>query len=133
MQSDSVGFDLDAAGRWVDNWETSIEERAAKAKDLSGRLTGLAVTARSSDGQVEVTVTASGALTALKLDDSIRSQSGAKTAEVILATLRSAQGQLAGLAKEAVAATIGLDSPTGQAVVASYAQQAAARDGQAAR
>jgi hypothetical protein len=57
--------ELDTAGRWVDDWQAGIEERATKAHALSERLAGLTATARSRDGLVEVTVGSSGVLTGL--------------------------------------------------------------------
>jgi hypothetical protein len=123
------GRDLDAAERWVDDWQSSIEERAAQAQTLAGRIAGLSATARSDDRLVEVTVASSGAIDRLHLDERIRSQSAARTAEQILTTVRAAQARLAHLATEATAETIGLDTETGRAIANSFA----ARFGETAR
>lgn len=74
-----IGVDLDAAERWVDDWQSGIEERAAQARDLSGQLAALTGTARSADRSVEVTVDSSGAVTDLRLDERIRDWSAART------------------------------------------------------
>src|SRR5207244_1897573 len=95
------GGDLEAAERWVDDWQSSIEDRAAQAQTLAGRIAGLSAAARSDDGLVEVTVGSSGAIDRLHLDERIRSQSAARTAEQILTTVRAAQTRLARLAAEA--------------------------------
>ena len=113
--------DLDAAERWVDNWQSGIAERAAQASALAQRLTSLTATARSRDGLVEVSVGSSGTVTDLRLDDRIQRQPAAATARLILATMRAAQAQLTRHVSEVAAETVGLDSQTGQAVVASYA------------
>ncbi|MET7832575.1 hypothetical protein ABZS44_07065 [Micromonospora sediminicola] len=51
---------LDAATRRLDEWESSLADRAARARDLSARTQALTGTARSADGLVEVTVDPSG-------------------------------------------------------------------------
>jgi hypothetical protein len=55
--------DLFAAGRWVDDWESVLGQRAAKARELSTRLTALTATAHDDDGQITVTVDSSGSVT----------------------------------------------------------------------
>jgi hypothetical protein len=115
------GGDLEDAQRWVDDWQSSIEERATQAQTLAGRIAGLSATARSDDGLVEVTVASSGAIDRLHLDERIRSQSAARTAEQILATVRAAQSRLGHLATEATAETVGLDTETGRAIANSFA------------
>jgi DNA-binding protein YbaB len=114
---------LDAAQRWVDDWQSGIEEQAARARALSQRVSGLTATATSDDGLVEVTVGSSGALTGLRLDEAIRQRPAAQTAGQILAVTRAALARLTEQAAEAVAETVGEDSPTGQAVIDSYANR----------
>lgn len=123
--------DLDAAQRWVDEWQSGIAERAERATALSGRLAALSATARSPDGLIEVTVAASGTVTALRLDERIRQQSAARTATQVVATIGAAQRELTRLATEATAETVGLDNETGQAIVRSFAARLAdpPRDG----
>jgi DNA-binding protein YbaB len=123
------GQDLDAAERWVDDWQSSIAERATRAGALSRRLADLTATVRSGDGLVEVTVASSGAVVGLHLDERIRGQSGEKTSEQILATIRAAQTELTRLATEATAEAVGLDNETGRAIVDSYAKRFGADDG----
>jgi DNA-binding protein YbaB len=115
------GHDLDAAERLVDDWQARIEERAAAARELSARLAELAGSARSEDGLVSVTVGATGTVTGLELDEGIRRQPASATAETILATMRAAQAALTAAATAATDETVGADSPTGRAVIASYA------------
>jgi DNA-binding protein YbaB len=117
------GRDLDAAEGWVDNWQSAIEERAAQAQVLSGRLAQLTASARSDDGWVEVTVGSSGAVTRLQLDERVRGQSAATTSEQILATVRAAQANLTRQAAEATAETMGADSETGLAIVDSFTRR----------
>jgi DNA-binding protein YbaB len=123
------GRDLDEAERLVDDWQAGFEERAAQARALSARLGSLTATARSADELVTVTVGASGAVADLELEEGIRDRPAAETARAILATLRAAQASLTKAATEATAETVGADSETGKAVIASYvARQGSADD-----
>lgn len=115
--------ELDAAQRWVDDWQSGIEERAARAAALSRRVAQLSATARSRDGLVEVTVGASGALTGLRLREEVRRQSAGWIAEQILATVRLAQAELTEQVRRAAAETVGPDDETGRAMVASFVQR----------
>jgi hypothetical protein len=122
------GRDLDEAERLVDNWQAGIEERAAQARALSTRLASLTAGARSEDGLIAVTVGASGAISDLSLKEGIRDQPAATTARAILATLRAAQTSLTAAVTEVTAETIGADSETGRAVIASYVARAGSAD-----
>jgi DNA-binding protein YbaB len=112
--------DLDSAEQWVDDWQAGFEERAAQARELATRLSELTATARSEDGLVEVTVGSSGALMGLELDEDIRRQSADKTAREILATLGAAQAAMTKAATAVTAETVGAESETGRAVIASF-------------
>jgi hypothetical protein len=115
--------DLDGARRWVDDWQSSIEDRAARARELTGRLSGLSATARDRDGLVEVTVAQSGVVTGLRLDERVREAPAEQLARVIMAVLAGAQSMLVERVREATAETLGADSESGRAVVASYADR----------
>ncbi len=114
------GGDLGAAERLVDDWQAGFERRAAQARDLAGRLANNVASARSADGLVEVTVGQSGVVTELRLDEDIRRQPAARTARDILATIAAAHAVLKDQAADAVADTIGTDSETARAVLASF-------------
>jgi DNA-binding protein YbaB len=122
------GRDLDEAERLVDDWQAGFEERAAQARALAARLGSLTATARSEDELITVTVGASGAISDLELEEGIRDQPAAETARAILATLREAQASLTEAATEATAETLGADSETGRAVIASYVARAGSAD-----
>ena len=76
-----LGDDLEAADRWIDDWESTIKQRAAQAKALSERAAGMTSTAHSKDGAVTVTVDSSGTVTGLKLSERIRSRPAHETAD----------------------------------------------------
>jgi DNA-binding protein YbaB len=115
------GRDFDAAERMIDDWQAGIEERAVRARELSARLSRLSARVRSDNRLVTVTVGASGDLVGLELDERIRQRPAAETAGAILTTLRAAQAKLAEAVADATAETVGADSATGRAVIASYA------------
>lgn len=112
--------DLDAAERWVDNWESGLAERLRQTRELSQRVSALTVTVHSDDGLVEMTVGSSGAITGLWLDERIRRQPADRTAEQILAVLRQATTELAAQVARVTEETVGTDNETGRAVVASF-------------
>jgi hypothetical protein len=122
------GRDLDDAERQVDDWQAGIEARAAQARELAARLGALTATARSEDGLVSVTVGSSGGITDLVLKEGIRDRPAAETARAILATLRAAQSSLTVAATAATAETVGAESETGKAVIASYVARQGAED-----
>jgi len=122
------GRDLDEAERLVDEWQAGFEQRAAQARALSTRLAALTATAESEDGLVKVTVGASGGISDLTLKEEIRDQPAATTARLILTTMRAAQASLATAATEATAETVGVDSETGKAIIASYAARQGSAD-----
>ncbi|HEY0000584.1 MAG TPA: YbaB/EbfC family nucleoid-associated protein [Actinoplanes sp.] len=115
------GRDPADAERAIDDWQAGIEARAGQARELSARLAGLTVRARSPDDLVTVTVGPAGDLVGLELAEGIRGRPAAETAGEILATVRTARGRLITAVTEATDATIGAGSATGQAVIASYA------------
>jgi DNA-binding protein YbaB len=122
------GRDLDEAERLVDQWQAGFEERAAQARALGTRLAALTATAESEDGLVSITVGASGGISDLTLKEGIRDQPAATTARKILATLRDAQATLTAAATEATAETVGAESETGKAIIASYAARRGSAD-----
>jgi len=117
------GRNLQDAEHMVDDWQAGIEARGAQARALSTRLSGLTATASSEDGLVTVTVGSTGGLVRLELAEGIRGRPADQTARQIMATLRSANSRLATAVAEAIAETVGTDSPTGRAVISSYAER----------
>jgi hypothetical protein len=111
---------LDEAARLVDDWQAGIEARAARARELAARLGTLNAGARSEDGLVSVTVGSSGAVIGLELKEGIRDRPADETARAILATVQAAQASLTAAVTAAAAETVGVDSETGKAVIASY-------------
>jgi len=118
-----VDPDLNAAARWVDDWQSSIEDRAARAKALSERVAGLRASARSRDGLVAVTVDSTGAVADLQLDERVRDRPAADTAHAILTVMRAAQAELAPLVRQAATEELGTNDPTTEAIVTSYTRR----------
>lgn len=101
----------------IEQWQRGFEERAAQARALTQRTSGLSATAREGDGIVEVTVGSDGHITELRLDEDIRRQSAATTARQILAAVNSAKVSIAQEFAQATAETVGLDTATGRALM----------------
>jgi hypothetical protein len=116
-----LGDDLDAADQKIDNWESTLRERAAQARAFSERAAGIIGTARSKDGAVEVAVDASGGVTRLQLSERIRARPAHETADEILAVMRAAQAQLA--REMTLAANEVVGAEVAQTIAASYASR----------
>ena len=101
----------------IEQWEHGFEERAARARALAERMSGLSATAHAGDGIVEVTVGSAGQITGLRLDEEIRRQPAAVTTRQILAAIGAAKASLARDFARVAAETVGLESVTGQAVM----------------
>lgn len=110
---------LDAAGRRLDEWESSLAERAARAKTLSARMRDLTGTARHTERAVQVTVDSSGLLIDLRLDERIRQQPASRTAQQILETTRAAHADLLRQVSAVTAESLG-DDASARAIVDSY-------------
>ncbi|QOC91777.1 YbaB/EbfC family nucleoid-associated protein [Micromonospora craniellae] len=111
---------LDATQRRLDEWESTLADRARRAQSLATRVAALNGTAHSPDHTVEVTVDSAGRLVDLRLDDRVRQHSAAHTARLIVATTRTAYADLLRRVTVTTRETVGADDPTGQAVVDSY-------------
>ncbi len=133
--------DLSAAHERIDQWESSLAERVARASELSNRTAALTGTARDREGLAEVTVDSTGAMSHLWLSEAVRHRRAAEISELVLSTMRSAQAQLAESVTEATVAAYGPDSPATSAILANIqrrfgsgtASGTDAGDGRAAR
>ncbi|MCF0092939.1 YbaB/EbfC family DNA-binding protein [Micromonospora sp. MH99] len=110
---------LDAAGRRLDEWESSLAERAERAKTLSTRMRELTGTAHTPDRTVQVTVDSAGLLIDLWLDERTRQQPAARTAQQIVDTTRAARADLLRQVGEVTAASLG-DDASARAIIDSY-------------
>ncbi|QGN48441.1 YbaB/EbfC family DNA-binding protein [Micromonospora sp. WMMC415] len=113
----------DAAEEWMRSWSASVSERAAQAQAMSQRVADLSVSATNGDGAVEVTVAASGVVTDLRLGARVRTWPSDEIAAEILTTMRRAQARLGAAVAEIAAQTVGANSESARAVVASYANR----------
>jgi hypothetical protein len=118
MWSDEAA--LEEATRRLDDWESSIAARAARAKTLAEKIQALTGTAVSPDRRVQVTVDSSGLLVDLRLDESTRQNSAAHTARQILDTTRDARANLLKKVAEVATLTFDVGDPTPALLVDSY-------------
>lgn len=114
------GMQWDEADRTIDDWQASIKRRAAQARELAGQMESITASAHSRDRLVEVTVGRAGEVIDLRLDEEIRQQSAARTAQNIMTTITAARSALSGKVQEVVAGTIGAESEAGKAVLKGY-------------
>ncbi|MEU7923834.1 YbaB/EbfC family DNA-binding protein [Micromonospora sp. NPDC049107] len=110
---------LDAAERRLDEWESSLAERAERAKTLSTRMRELTGTAHTPDRTVLVTVDSAGLLIDLRLDERTRHQPAARTAEQIVHTTRAARSDLLRQVTEVTTESLG-DNAGARAIIDSY-------------
>ncbi|MGC5307705.1 YbaB/EbfC family DNA-binding protein [Micromonospora zamorensis] len=110
---------LDAAERRLDEWETSLAERAERSRTLSATMRNLTGTARNADRTVDVTVDSTGLLIDLWLDERIRQQPAAHTARQILETTTAAHADLLRQVSDAATESYG-DDASAQAIIDSY-------------
>lgn len=110
---------LDAAERRLDEWESSLAERAERAKTLPATMRDLTGTARNPDRTVEVTVDSAGLLIDLRLDERIRQQPASHTARQILETTTAARADLLRQVSDAATESLG-DDVSAQAIIDSY-------------
>ncbi|MEW1586058.1 YbaB/EbfC family DNA-binding protein [Micromonospora vinacea] len=110
---------IDAAERRLDEWESSLADRAERAKTLAATMRDLTGTAHNADRTVAVTVDSAGLLVDLRLDERIRQQPAAHTARQVLETTTAARADLLRQVSDAATQSFG-DDPSAQAIVDSY-------------
>ncbi|HVV20385.1 MAG TPA: YbaB/EbfC family nucleoid-associated protein [Pseudonocardiaceae bacterium] len=109
----------DAAAR-LDKWAVDAKAKAERYQAMSSAAHQVAVRETSPDGLVTVTIDSAGNVTDLKLTDRVQQLTGAQVAAAVLTTMRRAQAKLADRLGEVMAATIGDDRRTTEAVLGSY-------------
>lgn len=124
-----LGRDVDEAEEWVRSWSSQVSGRAEAAAALADRVAGLTASATGADGAVTVTVASSGNMTGLALAEGVQRLGGAELAAQIMRVMRRAQAGLCDRVAEAVDETVGADTETGRAVLASFAQRFPAETG----
>ena len=120
--------DIDAADEWLESWTERAGAQAARAARLARRVAGLTARAEDREGSVVVTVGAAGQVEDLRLDDRMYDLSPHELSRSILAVMRAAQQRLTEQVAVEVRETVGLDSPTGQAVLDGFTRRFPADD-----
>jgi DNA-binding protein YbaB len=123
------GAELSNGDEWIDSWLASVSTHTTQLRQLSDRVTAVSATAANADGTVQVTVSSTGVVTELRLDETVRRWPAEQIASEILAVMRDAQGQLATRVAQIAAQTVGAQSPTAQAMVADLRRRFPARGG----
>jgi hypothetical protein len=118
-----LGNDLDDAEAGARARSGPPPGRTGAISALADRVSTLTSSASGADRTIRVTVASSGIVTGLELDDRVQRMPGAELAEEILRVMRRAQAGLADRVTEAVRETVGEDTETGRAVLASYGRR----------
>ena len=121
--------DIDAADEWLEAWTERAGAQAARTAQLAHRVAGLTARAENRDRSVVVTVGAAGQVEDLDLDERAYDVSPHELSRTILAVMRAAQQQLTEQVSMEVRDTVGLDSPTGQAVLDGFTRRFGADPG----
>jgi hypothetical protein len=100
------------------HWERQVAENAQRCQDLRERLSRLSLTETSRDGLVQVTVSSSGLLAGLVLDDRRQPTSLRQVAAEIMDCVRRAQARIPGLLEQAMVETMGTDDPSTHVILA---------------
>lgn len=89
------------------DWANEVERNAERYRQLREQLARLSITETSRDGTVRVTVSASGLLTDLVLDERSAPKALPTVAAQVMETLRRAQAKIPDLVSRAVADIVG--------------------------
>ncbi|MBX6748536.1 MAG: YbaB/EbfC family nucleoid-associated protein [Micromonosporaceae bacterium] len=108
--------DLSTAHARIDQWESDLADRVARANALASRLVELRATGRDRDGLVEVSVDANGVPLDLWLSEGVREWAASEIARQILTAMRAAHADLADQVADAARDTYGSDSPVAAAI-----------------
>lgn len=123
-----LGRDPAEAEEWIRSWSAQASARAEAATQLADRVATISATAANFDGSIRVRVSSSGVLEGLELDDRTRALPGRDLADEIMRTMRRAQAKLTESVATAVKETVGTDTESGQAVIASFRSRFPADD-----
>lgn len=115
--------DLDAAEAPVDGWEAAIRARAEQAHLLAEQVRGMVGVGTDRDRLVTVSVSSTGALVDIDLDERVGRRSVQETRRRILEAFEAAQTALAREVAKATAETLGMRNPTSDAIVTAFTQR----------
>jgi hypothetical protein len=118
-----LGRNLEASAGAMRSNSDHVAGRTEAAAELAERVATLTSSADGGAGAIRVTVTSSGALTGLDLQDSVQRLAGKDLAVEILRVMHRAQAGLVDRVAAAVDETVGADSETGRAVLDSFTQR----------
>jgi DNA-binding protein YbaB len=104
-----AGFarDPEAVERRIQAWAQGFEAKAERYQAAQAKTEQLRLTAASADGAVRVTVLADGTVTDIQFSERIRTMPLADLSAQIMATMKRAQGDIAGRVGEVMAEQLG--------------------------
>ncbi|GAA2274007.1 hypothetical protein GCM10009853_029850 [Glycomyces scopariae] len=117
---DNPLLNMEDAQTRLEAWRDRTVDFASQTETASRALQELKATGADDNGVAQVTVDASGALAGIKLSSRVKRQDPQDTEAVIIEAYRVARVNLAKAAAEIIAETVGTDTPTGRALLASF-------------
>ncbi|MCH7231091.1 hypothetical protein L0U85_09530 [Glycomyces sp. L485] len=105
------------------NWKERTDKMAADTQALAAQVQAVRVSASDPDQIAEATVDHTGSLVDLVLSSRVRRIPEEESARAVLRAIQAAKAALAERSQEIVEATVGEDSPAGQAFMSGLARQ----------
>lgn len=105
------------------DWKERTDRMAEDTQALATQVQDLKATATDRDELAEVTVDHTGSPIDLVFSTRIKRVPEETAAEAVLEAIRAAKAKLADLSQELVTATVGTDSPAGQAFISGLKRQ----------
>lgn len=115
--SEDFGRDIGATERMVREWQEGAADKAEKFGRMQQRVQQITVTETTRDGAIQVTVSANGMLTDLRLSDQANNRPMPKLGAEIMRTIQTAQSKIPDLMQQAVEETVGLQDAAAQHVI----------------
>jgi len=113
-----VPEDIGSSERMLEQWQTDIEQKAARYQRMAEHVQDLSITETSKDGLVRLTIGSNGILTDLVIAEAAGGKRMAEVSAEVMRTLQRAQSRIPELLQQAMAETIGTRDETANALFA---------------
>ena len=110
--------DVGGSERMLSQWETGIQEKAARYQAMADRVQGLTITETSRDGTIRLTIASNGILSSVDIAESARDKRMAEVSAEIMRCLQRAQSRIPELLQQVMAETIGTQDETANVLFA---------------
>ncbi len=104
--------DIGASERMLEQWQSNIEQKAARYQQMAELVQGQSITETSKDGLIRLTIGSNGILTNLEIAEQAGGKRMAEVSAEVMRTLQRAQSRIPELLQQAMADTIGTQDET---------------------